>query len=72
MNVSAVSTMLYIGILQDTREKKIGEAVSDYIDAHYLFIGKTLLVERNTGCPRKDFSKVADIRGVGETTGFIS
>lgn len=60
--------MLYIGLLQDAKEKKIGEAVSDYISAHYLVIEKRSLIKRNTGCLGKNFSKVADIWGGGMRT----
>lgn len=55
--------MLYIGLLQDTKEKKIGEAANDYIHAHYLFIEKRWLLKRNTGCLREDFYKAADSWG---------
>lgn len=38
MNVGVVSAMLYIGLLQDTR--KNGEAASNFIHVHDLFIVK--------------------------------
>lgn len=60
--------MLYIGLLHDTKEKKIGEADNDYIHAHYLFIEKRWLLKRNTGCLREDFYKATDSWGGVHTT----